>query len=117
MTQSMKPGELGTRDGKPAIVWWRYGVAARGEPSTVQEVRTYSSEAERYQAFQSAREDDSGRQESTPDSCSPSLDSSNRLAQEQLAPAVIHYVTPADVISRMDEALENKRQNTMRPRG
>lgn len=48
----MKPGEWGFRDGKPSIVWWRYGVAAHGEPSIVKEVRTYRNEDERFEAHQ-----------------------------------------------------------------
>ena len=52
--QGYKPGEWGTSDGSPAITWWRYGVAARGEPSFVQHVQKYASDAARiasYQAF------------------------------------------------------------------
>ena len=46
----MKPGEWGTRQLKPAIVWYRPGVAVRGEPSVFQEVRIYASEEERFDA-------------------------------------------------------------------
>lgn len=46
----------------------------------------------------------------------PALDTSNRLAQEQVRP-VIRNVTPTDLASKMHEALEQKRQNLMRPRG
>lgn len=49
---SMKPGAWGTRDGKPAIVWHRPGVAVAGEASIFEEVRTYADEAERLHAFQ-----------------------------------------------------------------
>lgn len=48
----MKPGTWGTGPtGKPAIVWWRPGVAARGEASVVTEVREYPTEAARDEAF------------------------------------------------------------------
>ena len=50
MRETMKPGEWGTRQLKPAIVWYRPGVAVRGEPSVFQEVRTYASEEERFDA-------------------------------------------------------------------
>lgn len=50
----MKPGAWGTKEGKPAIVWFRPGVAARGEPSTVQEVRTYTNDAARFDAYKCA---------------------------------------------------------------
>lgn len=46
----MKPGEWGEVDGKPAISWWRFGQAAKGEPSIVTEVRTYATEVERVDA-------------------------------------------------------------------
>ncbi|WP_141396379.1 hypothetical protein [Polaromonas sp. AET17H-212] len=46
-TLTMKPGEWGEMDGKPAISWWRFGKAAKGEPSIVTEVRTYATEVER----------------------------------------------------------------------
>jgi hypothetical protein len=43
-----KPGEfVGGPNGLPAIIWWRPGVAAAGEPSTVTEVREYPTDAER----------------------------------------------------------------------
>ena len=48
--QTMKPGEWGTKDGKPAITWWRHGQAAKGEPSIVTEVCTYATEVERVDA-------------------------------------------------------------------
>ena len=41
--------ELGAVDGKPAITWQRFGVAAKGEPSIVSKVETYDSE---YEALQ-----------------------------------------------------------------
>lgn len=48
----MNPLQLGKGpNGLPAIQWSRYGVAARGEPSTVHEVVEYPSEAERDQAL------------------------------------------------------------------
>ncbi len=46
----MKPGAWGTADGELAIEWWRYGQAAKGEPSIVTEVRTYATEVERVDA-------------------------------------------------------------------
>jgi hypothetical protein len=46
-----KPGTFGTKDGQLAIVWWRPGRAAAGEPSTVTEVRTYPDEQTRCAAF------------------------------------------------------------------
>ena len=52
MNETMKPGEWGTRDGKPSIAWYRPGIAVRGEPSVVQEVRTYANEKERFDAHQ-----------------------------------------------------------------
>lgn len=52
MVEIMTPGEWGTRDGKRAIVWHRPGVAASGESSVVQEVRTYANEVERFEARQ-----------------------------------------------------------------
>ena len=48
--QTMKPGTWGTKDGKLAITWWRYGQAATGESSIVTEVRTYATEVERVDA-------------------------------------------------------------------
>lgn len=56
MSETMKPGEWGTKDGKPAITWYRPGIALRGEPSTVQQTRTYASEEERFDAHQRAAE-------------------------------------------------------------
>lgn len=48
----MKPGQWGRGpNGKPAIQWWRYGVAAAGEPSVVTEVREYETERDRFLAF------------------------------------------------------------------
>jgi len=48
----MKPGRFGPGpSGKPAIEWWRPGVAAAGEPSTFTEVREYDSEDARLAAF------------------------------------------------------------------
>lgn len=55
----MKPGEWGSKDGKPAIVWWRYGEAVKGEPSVVTEARTYETEADRYAAYVAARHPES----------------------------------------------------------
>lgn len=52
MGDGLKPGEWGTQGGMPSIAWWRRGVAARGEPSIVQVVRTYASEGERFEAHQ-----------------------------------------------------------------
>lgn len=52
MGDRLKPGEWGTQGGMPSIAWWRRGVAARGEPSVVQVVRTYASEGERFEAHQ-----------------------------------------------------------------
>jgi hypothetical protein len=42
----MKPLRLGNgpTTGKPAIEWWRYGSAVKGEPSVVTEVREYATE-------------------------------------------------------------------------
>lgn len=52
----MKPGRWGPGPtGKPAIEWWRYGVAAKGEPSVVTEVREYPDEQARFDAHESAR--------------------------------------------------------------
>jgi hypothetical protein len=51
----MKPGKFGTGpNGKPAIEWWRHGVAAKGEPSVVTEVREYADEQAQLEAFSSA---------------------------------------------------------------
>lgn len=47
-----RPGEWGSRDGQPAIVWWRHGEAAKGESAMVTHVKMYSSDAERFEAFQ-----------------------------------------------------------------
>ncbi len=47
---SWHPQELGTKNGNPAVVWWRHGVAAKGEPSRVTEVREYATEGEALQA-------------------------------------------------------------------
>lgn len=46
-----RPGEWGSRDGQPAIVWWRHGVAAKGESAMVTHVQTYDSNDERLVAF------------------------------------------------------------------
>ena len=43
-------GSWGTKDGKPAAVWWRHGKASAGEPSIVTKVVTYGSEADRLNA-------------------------------------------------------------------
>ncbi|MBK6616543.1 hypothetical protein [Ottowia sp.] len=51
MSAVWKPGQwVKSASGKPAIAWWRYGVAATGEPSTVTQVRVYATEEERYEA-------------------------------------------------------------------
>jgi len=42
--------EWGTKDGKPAIVWWRYGKASAGEPPIVTKVVTYECEDDRLNA-------------------------------------------------------------------
>jgi hypothetical protein len=47
----LKPGNFGTKNGLPAISWWRYGRAAAGEPRVVTEVRTYPDEQARYDAY------------------------------------------------------------------
>lgn len=47
-----KPGEWGVSDGLPSIVWWRYGIAAKGEPSFVQHVQKYASVEDRIAAYQ-----------------------------------------------------------------
>lgn len=52
MPGAKKPGEWGSKDGKPAIAWYRPGIGAKGEPSVVQEVRTYASEEKRFDAQQ-----------------------------------------------------------------
>lgn len=49
-----KPGEWGTKDGLPAMVWWRYGVAHRGEPQIVSVVQTYPTEADRFAAYEAS---------------------------------------------------------------
>jgi len=49
---TMKPSKFGSgSSGKPAIEWWRHGVASAGEPSVVTEVREYPSEAARQAAL------------------------------------------------------------------
>ena len=47
----LQPSQIGTKNGKPAIAWWRHGVAAAGEPRVVTEVRTYPDVATRDQVF------------------------------------------------------------------
>ncbi len=42
--------EWGTKDGKPATVWWRYGKASAGEPPIVTKVVTYECEDDRLNA-------------------------------------------------------------------
>ena len=55
MTAVWKPGQWVTSGiGKPAISWWRNGVAAKGEASTVTQIRIYGSEAERFDAIAKA---------------------------------------------------------------
>jgi len=49
--QKMRPCALSTKDGQPAIQWWRHGIAAEGEPSTVYEVTVYPTEKDRDAAF------------------------------------------------------------------
>lgn len=44
------PKSWGTKDGKPAAVWWRHGKASAGEPSIVTKVVTYESEDDRLNA-------------------------------------------------------------------
>ena len=42
--------EWGTKDGKPATVWWRHGKASAGEPPIVTKVVTYECEDDRLNA-------------------------------------------------------------------
>ena len=42
--------EWGTKDGKPATVWWRYGKASAGEPPIVTKVVAYECEDDRLNA-------------------------------------------------------------------
>lgn len=42
---------IGTKDGKPAIEFWRHGEAAKGEPSIVTRVQTFPDVASRDQAL------------------------------------------------------------------
>lgn len=50
-TTSWKPGGwCKSARGKPAVAWWRHGVAAKGEPPTVTQIRIYANDAERYDA-------------------------------------------------------------------
>lgn len=44
---NMKLGSFGTRNGVPAIQWWRYGEAAKGEPPVVTVVTEYPDTASR----------------------------------------------------------------------
>lgn len=48
----MKPGKHGTGPtGRPAIEWWRYGAAAKGEPAVVTVIREYDSEQSQLSAL------------------------------------------------------------------
>lgn len=50
--RKLKPFKFGQGpSGKPAIEWWRHGVAAAGEPSVVTVVREYESDAARQGAL------------------------------------------------------------------
>ena len=73
---TMKPGPWCTAHGRRlAIVWWRYGEAASGEPSVVEDVRVYATDADRFDAHfgpsgcttthESARLDSTNQVEST----------------------------------------------------
>lgn len=42
-----KVSAIGTKDGKPAIEYWRHGEAAKGEPSVVTRVQTFEDVAAR----------------------------------------------------------------------
>lgn len=53
---NMKPCGFGSREGLPAMQWWRRGVAARGEPAVVFAVTTYETEAARSRAYLAAVE-------------------------------------------------------------
>lgn len=43
----LRPFEVGTKNGQPAITWWRHGVAAAGEARIHTEVHVYPSEQAR----------------------------------------------------------------------
>lgn len=42
-----KVSAVGSKDGKPAIEYWRHGVAAKGEPSVVTRVQVFPDVATR----------------------------------------------------------------------
>jgi hypothetical protein len=52
LTMEMKPGQLCRGpSGKPAIQWWRYGIAREGESSIVTQVREYEDEQSQLNAI------------------------------------------------------------------
>lgn len=54
LQKGFKVSCVGTKDGAPAIEWWRHGVAVKGEPSIVTTVQLFTTIAERDASYYSA---------------------------------------------------------------